>query len=329
MGGIRIPTRCLGSTGLVVSRLGLGLAALGRPAYITPGRKHDFGVRRSVADLERRCHEVLDAAYAAGIRYFDAARSYGMAEDFLGTWLSARNLPDDAVVIGSKWGYSYVGAWLLHAPVHEVKDLSLATLQRQLSESRARLGGRLQLYQIHSATLESKVLESVDVLRELVRLRVNGLVIGLTVTGPYQPRIIRQALQVRVDGVNPFQVVQATWNLLEPSAATALEEARTAGWSVIVKEALANGRLTDRGGEKHLTILRQEALARGTTIDALALAAVISQPWADIVLSGAVTIAQLESNVTAVAIAQEPTGWPDISEAATEYWSRRSALVWQ
>jgi aryl-alcohol dehydrogenase-like predicted oxidoreductase len=96
MGGIRIPTRCLGSTGLVVSRLGLGLAPLGRPAYITPGREHDFGVRRSVADLERRCHEVLDAACAAGIRYFDAARSYGMAEDFLGTWLSARSLPDDA-----------------------------------------------------------------------------------------------------------------------------------------------------------------------------------------------------------------------------------------
>jgi aryl-alcohol dehydrogenase-like predicted oxidoreductase len=329
MDGIRIPTRCLGSTGLVVSRLGLGLAALGRPAYITPGREHDFGGRRSVADLERRCHEMLDAAYAAGIRYFDAARSYGMAEDFLGTWLTTRRPLDDPVVIGSKWGYSYVGSWLLHAPVHEVKDLSLATLQRQLSESRARLGDRLQLYQIHSATLESKVLESVDVLRELVRLRVSGLVIGLTVTGPHQPRIIRQALQVMVDGVNPFQVVQATWNLLEPSAATALEEAKAAGWSVIVKEALANGRLTDRGDDEHVTILRQEALARGTTIDALALGAAISQPWADIVLSGAVTIAQLESNVTAVAIAQEPTVWPDISEAATKYWSRRSALVWQ
>jgi aryl-alcohol dehydrogenase-like predicted oxidoreductase len=158
---------------------------------------------------------------------------------------------------------------------------------------------------------------------------VNGLVIGLTVTGPDQPRIIRQALQVKVDGVNPFQVVQATWNLLEPSAASALEEAKAAGWSVIVKEALANGRLTDRGAGEHVPMLRQEAVARGTTIDALALGAVISQPWADIVLSGAVTIAQLESNVTAVAIAQEPTGWPDISEAATEYWSRRSALVWQ
>ena len=129
--------------------------------------------------------------------------------------------------------------------------------------------------------------------------------------------------------MNPFQVVQATWNLLEQSAATALEEAKAAGWSVIVKEALANGRLTDRGGDEHVTILRQAALARGTTIDALALGAAISQPWADIVLSGAVTIAQLESNLTAVAIAQEPTGWPEISEATTEYWSRRSALAWQ
>ena len=75
----------LGSTGLVVSRLGLGLAALGRPAYINLGRSRDLGRDRSVADLERRCHEMLDAAYAAGVRYFDAARSYGMAENFLGT----------------------------------------------------------------------------------------------------------------------------------------------------------------------------------------------------------------------------------------------------
>jgi aryl-alcohol dehydrogenase-like predicted oxidoreductase len=329
MVNIRIPIRPLGSTGLLVSRLGLGLAALGRPAYITPGRERDFGNRRGVADLERRCHEMLDTAYAAGIRYFDAARSYGMAEDFLGTWLRARGPEDDGVVVGSKWGYSYVGAWELRAPVHEVKDLSLATLQRHLSESRARLGDRLQLYQIHSATLESRVLENVDVLRELVRMREDGLVIGLTVTGPDQPRIIRRALQVKADGVNPFQVVQATWNLLEQSAATALEEARAAGWSVIVKEALANGRLTDRGGDQHAAILEQHAAAHATTIDAFALGAALSQPWADVVLSGAVTIAQLESNVTAVAVAHEPRVWPDIREAATAYWSRRSALAWQ
>lgn len=127
-----MPSRSLGSTGLRVSRLGLGLAALGRPAYINLGRLEDFGHQRSIADLQRRCHDMLNAAYAAGIRYIDAARSYGMAEAFLGTWLSGRSLPKDAITIGSKWGYTYVGGWQLDAPVHEMKDLSVATLRRQM-----------------------------------------------------------------------------------------------------------------------------------------------------------------------------------------------------
>jgi len=326
---VPIPTGRLGSTRLVVSRLGLGLAALGRPAYITLGRQRDFGLDRSVSELEQRCHEMLDAAYAAGIRYVDAARSYGMAENFLGTWLKARNPPTDSITVGSKWGYTYVGSWRLDASVHEVKDLSGDTLRRQIVESRALIGDRLQLYQIHSATLESKVLENVDVLRELLRLRASGLVIGLTVTGPNQADVIRRALRVSIDGVNPFQVVQATWNLLERSAGAALAEAKARGWGVIVKEALANGRLTDRADGAHLTALRTEAVARRRTIDALALAAVLSQPWVDVVLSGAVTVAQLESNLNAIAFEPEPIDWPDIAESPTDYWARRSALVWQ
>jgi len=325
----RIPTRQLGSTDLTVSRIGLGLAALGRPAYINLGRQPDFGSDRSVAELERRCHEMLDAAYAAGIRCIDAARSYGMAENFLGSWLNARNLPRDAITVGSKWGYTYVGSWRLDAAVHEVKDLSVDTLRRQIVESRSWLGDRLQLYEIHSATLESKVLENVDVLHELLQLRSSGLVIGLTVTGPNQADVIRHALRVSVDGVNPFQVVQATWNLLERSAAVALAEAKARGWGVIIKEALANGRLTKRSEAESLTTLRKEAVARKTTIDALALAAVLSQPWVDVVLAGAVTTGQLESNLKALALASEPADWPDIAESPTDYWARRSALAWQ
>jgi len=106
MGGVRIPETRLCSTELLVSRLGLGLAALGRPAYITLERQRDFGSDRSVAELERRCHQMLDAACAAGIRYVDAARSYGLAESFLGTWLKTRNPPTGAITVGSKWGYS-------------------------------------------------------------------------------------------------------------------------------------------------------------------------------------------------------------------------------
>src|SRR5690242_165204 len=95
----RLPTRPLGSTGLTVSRIGLGLAALGRPAYINLDRQRDLGTDRSVAEMETRCHEMLDAAYAAGIRYVDAARSYGMAENFLGTWLNRRNPSKDSITI--------------------------------------------------------------------------------------------------------------------------------------------------------------------------------------------------------------------------------------
>jgi len=306
---LHIPASRLGSTDLIVSRIGLGLAALGRPAYINLGRQRDLGPHRSVAELERRCHDMLDAAYAAGVRYVDAARSYGLAEDFLGTWLKTRNPPRDSITVGSKWGYSYTGSWQLDAPVHEVKDLSIGTLRRQIVESRSLLGDRLQLYEIHSATIESQVLENIDVLRELGRLRSSGLVIGLTVTGPNQPDVIRRALDVRVDGVNPFQVVQATWNLFERSAAAALAEAHATGWGVIIKEALANGRLADR--------------------DVLAFAAVLSQPWVDVVLSGAVTLNQLERNLKSIALMREPADWPDIAESPTEYWARRSALAWQ
>jgi aryl-alcohol dehydrogenase-like predicted oxidoreductase len=160
----------LGRTGLTVTPLGLGLAALGRPGYITLGREADLGRDRSVEVMEQRCHEVLTAAYDAGVRYVDAARSYGLAETFLATWLHARALPPTAMTIGSKWGYSYIGEWRLDAPVHERKDLSTRTLRRQLAESRAILGGALSLYQIHSATIESNVLDDQSVLAELARL---------------------------------------------------------------------------------------------------------------------------------------------------------------
>ena len=307
-----LPVRELGTTGLTVSRLGLGLAALGRPAYINSGRQEDFGPDRSVAAFEHRCHEMLDAAYAAGVRYIDTARSYGEAEHFLGMWLRARNLPKDAITIGSKWGYSYVGAWRLDASVHEVKDLSINTLRRQIGESRSLLGDRLQLYQIHSATLESGILENESVLRELLQLRSTGLVVGLTVSGPAQADVIRRALEVRVDGVNPFQVVQATWNLLERSAGGALAEANARGWGVIVKEALANGRLAERGDGGRV-----------------ALAAALSQPWADVVLSGAVTPEQLRSNLNAIVLSRDGGNWPDIAESPFDYWARRSELPWR
>ena len=74
----------LGSTGLPLSRIAFGMAALGRPGYITLGHADELGGQYDVAAMESRSHAVLDVAWQAGVRYFDAARSYGRAEEFLG-----------------------------------------------------------------------------------------------------------------------------------------------------------------------------------------------------------------------------------------------------
>jgi aryl-alcohol dehydrogenase-like predicted oxidoreductase len=315
--------RELGCTGLTVSRIGFGLAAVGRPAYITLGRAADLGSDRGVETLRARSHALLDAAYAAGVRYVDAARSYGKAEEFLGGWLSGRGLVPGAMTVGSKWGYAYTGQWRLDAPVQEVKDLSVDHLRRQFAESRALVGDYLRLYQIHSATLESGVLEDNAVLSELHRIKESGVAIGLTVTGPHQSETIERALVADV-----FDTVQATWNLLERSATQALERAHAAGMGVIVKEALANGRLTVSGDQQPLFHLARE---HGLEPDAFALAAVLDQPWADVVLSGAATLEELNSNLTALdVVLDEPSRarLHRLAEPPEQYWSERAQLAW-
>src|SRR4051812_28542365 len=117
-------------------RIGLGLAALGRPGYLNLGHGADLGADRSVAGLRARSFEVLDAAYAGGVRYLDAARSYGRAEEFLGAWLRDRNPPD--VVVGSKWGYVYTAEWQGPAPPPGAKHHHAARLRRPVRESPAK-----------------------------------------------------------------------------------------------------------------------------------------------------------------------------------------------
>jgi aryl-alcohol dehydrogenase-like predicted oxidoreductase len=314
-----------------LSPIGLGLAALGRPGYINLGRAADFRDGRSVEVMEQRCHAMLDAAYAGGVRYVDAARSYGLAEMFLAHWLDARALKAGSIAIGSKWGYTYTAGWRPDAAVHEVKDHSVGNLRKQFAETRALLGDWLSLYQIHSATLESGVLSDVSVLEELARLSADGLAIGLSVSGPRQAETIRRALSVDIDGVNPFRCVQATWNVLEPSAGAALAEARDRGWQVIVKEGLANGRLTSRAAGAHLDRMTRLARELEADIDAIALAAVLAQPWASVALSGAVTREQLASNLSAGDLRLTPAQLESLAalaEAPDQYWKQRGQLPW-
>lgn len=327
--------RPFNQTGLTVTPIGLGLAALGRPGYINLGHATDLKEDYQVEQMERHAHAVLDAAWTAGVRYFDVARSYGRAEAFLSSWLAARQIAPEQVTVGSKWGYTYTANWQVEAEQHEVKEHSLPVLRRQIGESRALLGGYLDLYQIHSATLESGVLDNQEVLAALAELRDEGLVIGLSLSGPAQAETLKRALDVAVGGRPLFGAVQATWNVLEPSAGAMLETASAAGLGVIIKEAVANGRLTERNNHPAFmtkrAVLVEMAAEVGLTLDALALAAVLAQPWVDVVLSGAATVAHLQSNVAALQVSLPETTLErlkNISEPPEEYWATRSRLAW-
>jgi aryl-alcohol dehydrogenase-like predicted oxidoreductase len=308
-----------------ISGIGLGLAALGRPGYINLGHAEDLGGDYSEAAMEERAHRVLDEAYQGGIRYFDAARSYGKAEQFLSTWLKKRGLSPGEVIVGSKWGYRYTAGWRVEADKHEVKEHSLEHFRSQLPESRALLGGHLALYQIHSATLESNVLDDARVLRALAELKSQGVAIGFTTTGERQRATIEHGLRVRVDGVRLFDSVQVTYNLLERSSEPAMRAAREEGLTIIVKEALANGRLSPRG-TLH-PALKREMARLGSTADAVALAFALQRPFVDVVLSGAATIEQLRSNLNAGSLAKVRE-LEELIEAPAIYWQRRAALAW-
>lgn len=319
-------------TGPGVARIGLGLAALGRPAYITSGRGSDVGQARSVADMRNRTAEVLDAAYAGGVRYVDAARSYGRAEDFLADWLRSRPAITD-VRVASKWGYRYVGEWRMDAATHEVKDHSLQAFTTQLAETQAVLGDRLDLYQVHSVTLESPVLTDVGLQKALGELRDEGVRVGISTSGPQQADAIRAALSIDVDGARLFSSVQSTWNVLESSAGAALSEAHGEGVAIVVKEVFANGRLapgTDDAGSgvQHAVRIAAEL---GIGVDQLAIAAALHQPWTPLVLSGAVDTSQVTSHLAGAEVRLAPevvTALTGVAENPIDYWEARSRRAW-
>ena len=321
----------------MTARLGLGLAALGRPGYVTLNHARDLGGAYDPRTMELHADSVLDAAFDGKLRYFDAARSYGRAEDFLASWLDKRAIAPGEVVVASKWGYTYTADWSTSAAQHEVKDHSLAAFERQLAESVERLGRHLSLYQIHSVTAEGKTLEDDALIDAIARLRERGVRAGLSVSGAGQDVAIRRALAVRRDGERVFDSVQATWNLLERGAESALREAHAEGMKIVVKESLANGRLTHEnrtgGGVfvPQVARVRAVAEARATTVEMLALAAALARPWADIVLTGAATADQIRSSVAALKVGYDATLEEELrslSIASGEYWRARGAFRW-
>ena len=187
------------------------------------------------------------------------------------------------------------------------------------------------MYQIHSATFESGILEDVRAHEALHDCRERrGWAIGLSVTSPKQSEVLLAALSIKVNGRRLFDSVQCTYNLLEQRPALALQQAHDVGMDIIIKEGLANGRVL-----RHPAVLKYSERL-GCQPDQLALACILAQPFRPRVLSGAVTPEQLTSNLLASEIADQLKNDQSLLQEIMEscamesdaYWNERSALPW-
>ncbi|WP_083255016.1 aldo/keto reductase [Amycolatopsis orientalis] len=310
----------------VGARIAVGLAALGRPAYINLGRTGVLPPGREFEAMRAATHAVLDDAYRAGVRWIDVARSYGSSEEFLAGWLADRGHPD--VTVSSKWGYRYVGEWKLDAEVHEVKEHTAARFAEQWAETGALLGKAVSLYQVHSLTVDSPLFADERLVGALAELAADGVPVGFSTSGPAQADAIRRAFELEVAGTPVFSAVQSTWNLLEPSAGPALAEAHAAGKRVLVKETVANGRLVVEPPPS----LDRIARAHGVGPDAVAIAAVLAREWRPMAVIGPSSTAQLAENLVATKAkltADDLAELATLAEEPAAYWRHRSCLGWQ
>ena len=279
------------------NKIGLGLASLGRPGYINIGHHKDIGDDKSQSKMMHNCHQVLDYAYEKGIRYFDVARVYGNAEEFLSSWI--RKQSNFQGFVGSKWGYEYLANWDINAEKHERKDHSSSFLKHQWVETRMNLGKSIDLYHIHSVTPDSKVLEDPDVIKELEIIKKGGVDIGISTSGPEQKKTIEEFIRIN-DKLKLFNFLQLTINIFDQSCVSILKEAANQKINVIAKEVFSNGRLTsanDTFDIKEIQSLKEISKDLDLSLEELAFLWVYQQPHIKIVLTGATTIAQIQENL--------------------------------
>jgi len=311
------------------NKIGLGLAALGRPGYINIGHDNDLGSDKSKSSMRDYCHQVLDFAYSNGVRYFDTARVYGEAEEFLSSWIRKKSQFNGFV--GSKWGYEYLANWEVNADKHERKDHSAAFLKQQWVETRMNLGKNVDLYHIHSVTPESSVLDDPAVIKELEIIKKNGLEIGISTSGPEQKKIIEKLLKIN-EKLKLFSFLQSTVNIFEQSCIPILKEAHNQKINIIAKEVFSNGLLTNANKDYHqeqLQNLQNIAKEINLTLEQLSYLWVYQLPFIKIILTGASTINQLQENLNC--LKKLNTTIPNLDNlnlSVEDYWSTRKSLSW-
>ena len=311
--------------------LGLGMAAIGRPHYINI--RTNTVAKSDVNELKANGFKVLDTAYNLGIRYFDTAPGYGLAEALLIDWLADKK--DTSIQVGTKWGYTYTANFDKNAMVHEVKEHSISKLKEQWQVSK-KLLPFLTTYQIHSATLETGVLENAEVLNQLAYLkREHRINIGISTTGNNQVEVIKKALEISVDGKSLFDTFQSTYNILDQSVLSVSNALKQEGKKLIIKEALANGRIFRNKSfpayHNLYDILESLSSKYGVGVDAIALRFCQETIPESMVLSGASTVHQLQENLKANTIVlneEDVVLLKSFGVKPVAYWNERKQLEW-
>lgn len=315
-----------------IDKIGLGTAAIGRPLYLNI--RQTAASKISLEAFRKEGVAALDTAYMHGIRYFDTAPSYGMAEDILLNWVQEKR--DPSIEVATKWGYTYLANFDIDATEHEVKEHTLKKLNEQWAKSKAFLP-QLTTYQIHSATFETGVLKNYDILNRLAELKNEYYIrIGLTTTGANQIEVLKEAVNIEVGGERLFNVFHATYNIFDQSLASIATEFSDQNHRLIIKEAMANGRVFPNKNYPHYKTAYQllDDLTRKyqVGIDAIALRFCIDsiRPVYKI-LSGAANTQQLLDNLKAADFDLEAADIAALKKLAVNpelYWNERKQLSW-
>ena len=311
-------------------RIGFGTAAIGRPSYINLNTQKSASFN-DVKTFKAEGVMMLKNAAISGITHFDTSSGYGIAEDMLLAFLD-EDKPEN-ITISSKWGYTYTANFELNPEKHEVKEHSLKKLNEQWGKSMLMLP-YLNLYQIHSVTPDSDVLENNAILYRLFEIKKDfGIDIGITTSGTSQNDVIEKAMEIEVDNEPLFTSFQATFNILDQGLIQMKDKLKNK--RIIIKEALANGRIFRNNNYPHYKKLYDdlELLADKYNVgtDAIALRFCMDIFEESMILSGAGTKEQLLQNLKASEFKLSKDEIEKLRKYAidtNDYWNERKLLEW-
>lgn len=230
--------RALGRTGLNVSIIGLGALEIGRAWGIRSDE--DPGLPPDEATASRFLNHVLDS----GVNFIDTAAAYWASEERIGNAISHRR---SEYVLASKWG-----EWC--DETGSVYDYSPAAFWDFLESSLKKLKTDcIDLFQIHSAPMD--VIREGAAVEEMKKARQQGKIrfIGASVGEPEAVAAIQ---------TGDYDAIQISYSVLDRQMEErVLPMAREHNIGVIIKDALAAGRLTAKIGrlpdEQHEELRRR------------------------------------------------------------------------